>query len=784
MEAWMGSLRGFVAYPSQVPQLGHAIEAAVQESKHSGGGIDVESWPQLDIAGSFIIDRILEKIDASDFVVVDITRLNFNVMFEAGYAIGRGKRLLPTLNLALQPARREIEQLGVFDTIGYRSYDNAAHLRALLAQVRHIDPLLPPHSGLDRSAPIYILDTRYKTDTSLRITSRVKKSKIRFRSFDPSEQPRLSTVDAYKNVAASIAVIVNLLSSNTTDFLFNNLRAAFLAGLAFGMDKKCLVFQEGEEPVPLDYRDFVRIYRQPSDIDGYINELAPQVVEGLQNALGDRPPRQLGLLERLDLGAPAAENEMRTLEDYYVETDEYNKTLSGAIRLAVGRKGSGKTALFIRVRDRVRRNRENIVLDLKPDGHQLKRFKHMVLSLLAEAVKEHVTKAFWEYLLLLEVAYKLLEKDQQRHIHDSQLYEPYQKLAKEYENQYRRGEGDFSERMLELVERIIREFSDRYGNKVDYLSAGEVTQLVYKHHIPKLQEALVEYLEHKGEVWILFDNIDKGWPTHGVEPADILIVRSLLDATRHVEQQFARRQATVRTVLFVRNDVYELLVDESPDRGKESKVSLDWTDPDLLREFLRRRITSNEGFAESQRFEGAWAQICISHVHGEESAEFLIERSLMRPRNLLNLVNYCKSNAVNLKHPQITVEDVEKACVSYSADIGNEIGLEVRDVCAEAQDLLYYFIGCRQWLNIDELQKRLTEARVPPTSWHRVIELLAWFSFLGVVRDSGSEIEEVFIYHVNYDMKKLRRLARDFSDSGVEFCVHRAFWPFLDITGH
>ena len=103
--------------------------------------------------------------------------------------------------------------------------------------------------------------------------------------------------------------------------------------------------------------------------------------------------------------------------------------------------------------------------------------------------------------------------------------------------------------------------------------------------------------------------------------------------------------------MFIRNDVFELLADESPDRGKESKVSLDWTDKDLLREFLRRRLVYNE--ITNENFEDSWNSISISHIRGVNSADFLIERSLMRPRNLLSLVNYCKSNAVNLQHKKI-----------------------------------------------------------------------------------------------------------------------------------
>jgi hypothetical protein len=771
----------FIAYSSQPSQVGTAIDAAVQLCNRSGLPFLVESWRQIDIPGRFIVEGILDKIQAAHVVVADITRLNFNVTFEVGYALGRGKRVVLVLDRATEPETRDITQLGIFDTLGYSSYSNAQELFNILKQIVDISPIRFPAMDIDHSAPIYILDTLHKTDAALRIISRIKKSRLRYRSFDPKEQPRLATGEAVRNVNASIAIVVNLLSLNSTDHRSNNLRGAFLAGLAMGAEKETLILQEGEEPVPVDYRDLVRVYRHPDDIDPLIAELVPKVTERLQEVPPELSSSLHHLLERINLGAPAAENESSVLGAYYVPTDEYNKALSGMIRLAVGRKGSGKTALFFRLRDKVRNDRHNVVLDLKPDGYQLKRFKFMVLDVLQEAVKEHVATAFWEYVLLLEICYKLLEKDREVHTRDHTIYEPYRRLASLYETDTLIAEGDFSERMLRLVHRISDEFVERHGaDNVKYLSANDVTNLIYKHDIPRLRRELTEYLQHKKEVWILFDNLDKGWPTRGVEQTDIVILRALLDAARKIEQMLARNHVKVHSVVFVRNDVYEHLVDRSPDRGKHGKVSLDWTDPDLLREFLRRRIVHGV-MPNNEPFQKAWSQICVSHVHGEDSSEFLIDRSLLRPRNLLTLLTYAKSNAVNLGHTKITDEDIDKACRTYSADLGNDIGLEIRDVFPEAEDVLYYFIGSQSILTISELKEKLLSLSLSPEKLIQLIEMLLWFAFFGVVVSRGSEASGVFIYDVQYDMKKLRVLGKGLVEDSVSLCIHNAFRPFLEI---
>src|SRR5262249_31250931 len=158
-------------------------------------------------------------------------------------------------------------------------------------------------------------------------------------------------------------------------------------------------------------------------------------------------------------------------------------------------------------------------------------------------------------------------------------------------------------------------------------------------------------------LWLLFDNLDKGWPTQGLTHDDVLVIRSLLEATRKLERDLSRNDIDAHSVVFLRNDVYELLVEETPDRGKESKVFIDWNDPDLLRELLRRRLVFG-GLVTDLSFDKAWQAICVSHIDGEETSQYLIDRSLMRPRGLIVLVKYCRGYAVNLGHNQIEVEDI------------------------------------------------------------------------------------------------------------------------------
>lgn len=768
------NVSGFFAYASSPAEIGQTIEEAVKLTNNSGN-LNVKTWKALDIAGHFISEEVLEGIDACDFLVADISVLNFNVTYEIGYAIGREKRILVTRNKSIREKALTIREVGIFDTLGYSEYQNSRELSVFIDGATKSNPL-NISKKINIKSPVYLLEGLHKTDWSSRIVSRIKKARYLFRSFDPNEQPRLSANDAINQISQSHGVVIPLLSNNAIGADVHNMRGAFLAGLADGMKKALCILQNGEEPVPLDYRDFVCVSYHPDDINDYIAEFASRVAEAFQQENKIESASNDTFLQSLDLGATSAENEMRTLESYYLKTDQFLKALRGEANIVVGRKGSGKSAIFLQVRDRERNKQGNIVLDLKPDGYKLIKFKELILTFLEEGTFQHTIMAFWEYVLLLEICYKILEKDREQHKRDHTLYDQYRALAALYHAEGYDAEGDFSERMSTLMEKISTEYRSKHGGETNVrLSVSNLTEMLYCHDVKALTEQIVNYMCNKEICWLLFDNIDKGWPTSGLEHEDLLIIRALIDAAKKIERQFGKSKIDVHTIVFLRNDVYELLVRETSDRGKEASVLLDWTDPDLLRELVRLRIVSNDKKGDSS-FESLWQRICVSHYKGEETSQYLIERSLMRPRFLLNLISQCKSFAINLNHEQILEEDIKKGLTAYSTDLLADIGYEINDVENNIDDVLYAFIGSSSKINKIGIDSVLSEFGVEERYFEKILELLLWYGFLGVIIDG----EAKYIYDFNYSMKLLSGIIKKSPD--IILCVNPAFWPALMIT--
>jgi len=540
------------------------------------------------------------------------------------------------------------------------------------------------------------------------------------------------------------------------------------------MGKVLCILQLGTGPVPIDYRDLVKPGLHPSEIDTAINELATDVSAAFQE-VALAVPEPSTFLAGLDFGASAAENEIRDLASYYIPTDAYKRALRGEVRMVVGRKGSGKSALFFQVRDKLRENRRNVVLDLKPDGYQLLKFKDSVLRLLEAGTYQHTITAFWEYLLLLELCHKVLVDDRVSYSRDRRLDDRYRALAESYSTSEYVSEGDFSERMNQIIRNIENNYKAKYQDGQPILSTQEVTELLYLHDLAQLRDSLEDYLRLKDSVWILFDNLDKGWPPHGIEPQDLIILRCLDDAARKIARDLSRHGVETHVVVFLRQDVYELLVAATSDRGKEARISLDWTDPDLLREMLRRRFIYN-GAQLNSSFEEIWRSIAVSHIRGEESSAYVIDRSLMRPRYLIDLLTYCRGFAVNLNHTRIEQDDIDKALAAFSDDIVRDTSYEIQDISPSLANILYAFIDVEPLLRPAELVELLHKAGTQTDAIDKTIEILIWYAVLGIVRPKE---DPTYIYHHNYNIGLMIGIIR--KDSDFLYYINPAFWKGLAI---
>jgi hypothetical protein len=110
-------IKGLFAYPSQPVQLGRTIVSTI-EAINRNGRLALSAWERVDNWGKPLIEPILGTISEYDLLIADISKLNFNVTFEVGFAIGSRKRVLLVLNRSLETDEKQFKEIGIYDTLG------------------------------------------------------------------------------------------------------------------------------------------------------------------------------------------------------------------------------------------------------------------------------------------------------------------------------------------------------------------------------------------------------------------------------------------------------------------------------------------------------------------------------------------------------------------------------------------------------------------------------------------------------------------------------------------
>ena len=291
-------MKAFCAYTEASQAVVDAMVGTVELCSHHS--LEILLWKHLNTSGFKLDNLIREQIAEADFLIADITIPNHNVFYEIGYAVALGKPVLPTLNHALYRAVETVQRIGLFDTIGWATYHNAEELSSILQSWENASWSNSFVRTRDYIQPLFILDTTAKTDFRNHIFQTVNNSQVNFRSFDPTEVPRLSAAQAVSEVSSSAGVIVTILKDEIRDHELNNLRASFILGLCHGYALEPLALQYGSGPAPLDYRDFLSNSTFRHETERHVEEYCTvTLIRNQQASSRDRRPTS-GILSQID----------------------------------------------------------------------------------------------------------------------------------------------------------------------------------------------------------------------------------------------------------------------------------------------------------------------------------------------------------------------------------------------------------------------------------------------------------------------------------------------------
>lgn len=287
-------------------------------------------------------------------------------------------------------------------------------------------------------------------------------------------------------------------------------------------------------------------------------------------------------LADIDLGGVDAESDLR-LADYFVTTPYVRFALTGRRNLFLGRKGSGKSALFTqlpRLADAAGDRNLSVTL-ITPDQYAwsaLKEYREQ--GLLAEQAHTNA----WKLTLAVEVCGALLSLEKEWSSEAAKALETAGKFLSD-------NFGTLSPGLVQTATSMVKGLtafnSSAFGFGVGFDKSEPSEQALTPAVAEQLLNlAKIALAEHRLIIGI--DRLDDSWD--GSDEARSLLV-GLLKASKELNDLLGvvKHDYGLRVDVFLRSDIYDSLRFDDKDKHRASEQNITWT-PELLKEMVERRL--------------------------------------------------------------------------------------------------------------------------------------------------------------------------------------------------
>ncbi len=599
---------------------------------------------------------------------------------------------------------------------------------------------------------------------------------------DPSEAS-VQTLSWYvQQIYSAEVVVVHFASQRREGSTVHNARASFVAGLARGMKRPLLMLAEEDHASALDYKDL--LYRYPSAA-----ECRTRVQYWLNRELGHVHERVAAVrdqaealrfsteLRSVDLGEYVAENEASGLSRYFVETATIREVLSGASRVYVGSKGSGKSATAMQGAVALEADKRQLACVIKPAGYDVDGLVRLLRGYEQRDARGYVAESLWKFLLATELALAV-EHDLGRRVAGVVPNGPEWALLKFIAENSEWIKADFATRLERAVDKILT--APTTETIADERTA--IAEALHAGPLASLRDVLGPALAVRQRTFIIIDNLDKAWDA-GAEATHlarvILGLLSCMDAFRHdLERAGAGKDVDVSLSLFLRSDIFQAVAKQAREPDKLPVRPLLWEDKVQLLDIVEERyVVSRLGDVEQGEL---WSRFFCKSVNGKPVREWLLGICIPRPRDLLYLCRAAIDQAVTSRHAVVEEVDLVAAERQYSLFAFEAVAVECQQRFANSEIVLLEFAGAPTHLTLVQLEAILSSGGVATGDQGDVIDALRDVGFLGVITSSGPAV----FTDTPREKQKANVLARkrgSDDDDDARYEIHRAYWAYLEL---
>jgi hypothetical protein len=421
----------------------------------------------------------------------------------------------------------------------------------------------------------------------------------------------------------------------------------------------------------------------------------------------------------IDLGAVDAESDRR-LADYFVTTPQATVAAKLARTQFLGRKGSGKSALFSQLQSLFREagHYKNRVVHLTPDQYAwsaLRQYKES--GILSEQAHANA----WLFTIAVEAAAVLTNELET--LFASNATDPLRRLKKFITSNYGNKLPDARSTAVRMLKGLESFDLEAFG-----FGLGFSRKLHEQPLTPQIVELLfadLRVLSRDVGIVIALDRLDDSWD--GSSEAKSLLI-GLLKAAKEINDRFSEKTSVkgISCLVFLRSDIYDSLQFDDKDKHRPLEETITWT-PDLLRTMVTQRLP--KGLTTDELFEEGEMRGSIVPFN------YIVKRTFLRPREIIQFLQECLRRS-GPDATEIKKDTIREAEEKYSVWKVEDVKQEYRRLHPSFEALVEALRqGFHRYDTLVEFENHLRD-KVPDLirelGARRAIELLFDASVIGV----------------------------------------------------
>lgn len=402
-------------------------------------------------------------------------------------------------------------------------------------------------------------------------------------------------------------------------------------------------------------------------------------------------PNPIRLRRNVKIGELDAESDQDLLHTCFIESDTFQevRSCSSPRSIVTGRVGAGKSALIKRLNAAGYRT-----ISLDPSSLAFHYIENSTILQFVENLGVNLNtfyKLLWRHVLVVELLrarFNLTDAAKQRSVIESIERAIGVNESKRKALDYVRTWGDrFWEetevRVKSVTQKIEAEINASLGAEMMPLNVGiggkqttsreqseeirqRATKVVDSIQIRQLSEVLNllnedVFDDRQKNYYVLIDDLDQSWASTDTR---CRLIRALIE-----EIKTFRRIESVKIVIALRQDLLAMVYDRTRSSGfQEEKYEslmapLAWAEDDL-RKLIERRIRTVFERQYCKDNIGIEDIFPTTKGGGESSFDYILQRTLRRPRDVIQFVNIAMHAAAG--KPRISWNDIKQAENTYS----------------------------------------------------------------------------------------------------------------------